>query len=68
MTELQYQTSDKPAREVLADLMVAAGRTEAYFAACEAHSHEFCFITVEAVRASPKRAGVCKIPGYDPAK
>ena len=41
---------------------------EAYSAACEAHSHEFCFINVEAVRASPNRAGVCKIPGYDPTK
>ena len=68
MTELQYQTSDKPAREVLADLMEAAGGTEAYSAACEARSHEFCAINVAAVQASPKRAGVCKIPGYDPTK
>lgn len=62
MTELQYRASSKPAREVLADLMEAEGRAEAYSAACEAHNHDFCFINVATVREAPRKAGICRIP------
>ena len=67
-TKMQYQASSKPAREVLADLMEAEGRTKAYFAACEAHSHDFCFINVEAVRKPSQKTGICRIPGDDPTQ
>ncbi len=68
MAVMQYQAASKAAREVLVDLMKAAGRAEAYSSACEAHSHDFCFINVEMVRAFPRKAGVCRIPRYDPTE
>jgi hypothetical protein len=66
--EMQYRASSRAAREVLADLMEAEGRAEAYSAACEAHHHDFCFIDVTAVRETPRTAGICRIPGDDPSK
>ena len=69
MEKTESRAVQEPAREVLADLMEAAGRTRAYAAACGARSHEFCFINVEAVKPGPVQgAGICRIPGWDPGK
>jgi len=64
---IEYGPVEKPAREVLADLMAADGRAQSYMAACEARNREFCFVNVRSV-PKPTRRGVCSIPGFDPGK
>ena len=66
---MEYGPAEKPAREMLADLMETEGRAQSYMAACESRSREFCFINVKGKPIpAPPKTGVCRIPGYDPGK
>ena len=68
--EIRYEAEKKPAREVLADLMEAAGQTPHFISACEPGSRQFCFISVEGMGVEPRKppGGTCRIRGYDPGK
>jgi hypothetical protein len=70
MQQIPYEAVQKPAREVMADLMEAVGQVPRYMSACEPGGNRFCMINVEGTGALPgQTAGrTCRIPGYDPGR